>query len=98
MLEFEPPYPSLIITDRRHPYLPRRAVAAAVIDEDGDEHLAFSYARIRSPKPLLPLVLHEMSHLKAWRVHGHDMLTHGFKFNEICRKVASRTDCARVSH
>lgn len=94
LLDFQPPYPAIKVVTRSHPYLESRAMASAAVDVKGREHIVFRRKFIRSNADPLPLAIHELSHLKAWRLYGTDIPLHGRKFRKICRNAASRKACA----
>lgn len=94
VLAYEPPYPKIHIVSRRHSALERGAIAAAVIDAVGKEYLYFERRYLRRGYPIDGLVVHELAHLQAWRIHGVDVPKHGKEFKDICRLGASVQDCA----
>ena len=47
----------------------------------------------------LPLILdHEASHLKAWRLYGPGIETHGREFRRVCRKYARDRAACEIDH
>jgi len=92
-LDFQKPYPLIRIVNRRHKALEKGAIAAAIIDDLGKEYLYFQRKQLRIGAPIDGLVIHELSHLKAWRLHGTGISVHGHEFNSICRKAATSSDC-----
>ena len=93
--DFEPPYPVIRITSRRSDFLERNALATAAITEDGLEVIYMDRSRIIRGTPLLPLMLHELAHLKTWREHGIDVPVHGRQFMVICQSFADRRTCEK---
>ncbi|MEO0451223.1 MAG: SprT-like domain-containing protein [Pseudomonadota bacterium] len=92
-LDFAPPYPRIRIVDTDHSRLKERAVGVAAVTDTGESRIYLNRQYLRSRADLLPLVLHELAHLKAWRVHGFEIETHGPEFMQICRAVTARRNC-----
>lgn len=92
-LAFEDPKPIIRVVDRGHDRLPNHALAAAMVTESGREMVYFEREYLNSGAALTPLVIHELSHLLAWRQFGHDIAVHGPEFKAICRKASSRENC-----
>jgi len=94
VLDFAPPYPAIRIAGPGHSALRGSALARAQLNEDGDAVIYFNrHELIRRPN-VEALVLHELAHLKAWRIHGTDIATHGSEFLKICYEVTTRDNCA----
>lgn len=64
------------------------AIAKAVRWRDGDEAIYIVSTRAKSQSALLVVIDHEMSHLKAWRVHGENIKVHGHQWKSTCRKYS----------
>lgn len=92
-LGFQPPYPKVRIVSRKHPLLRRWSAAMAARNDQGEELVYFNRDDLIDNEALLPLVLHELSHLQAWRQHGMDIKTHGKEFMAICRAVIEKDQC-----
>ncbi|MHA7900811.1 MAG: SprT-like domain-containing protein [Henriciella sp.] len=98
-LDFAPPFPNVRIVDANNPLFRRsfsrgRTMALAAMNDEGEPFIYFNQKDLQTTEDLLSLVLHELSHLKAWRVYGRDIPAHGREFMAICRKVIRRSDCA----
>lgn len=98
-LDFAPPFPSIRIVDADHPMvrggvLRGRRMALAALNANGEPILYFNRQDLQATKDLSSLVLHELSHLKAWRVHGRGIAAHGPEFMAICLNVIRRSACA----
>lgn len=92
-LDYAPPFPRIRIVDARHSRLSGRAVGVATITETGESRIYLNRQYLASRADLLPLVLHELAHLKAWRMHGLAIEAHGPEFMQICRSVTARRNC-----
>ena len=97
-LDFASPFPSIRIVDADHPLvrgtvLHGRRMALAALNQHGDPVIYFNRQDLQAIDDLPSLVLHELSHLKAWRVHGQGIAAHGPEFMAICRKVIRRSAC-----
>lgn len=64
------------------------AIAKAVRWRDGDEAIYIVSTRAKSQSALLVVIDHEMSHLKAWRVHGENIKVHGHQWKSTCREYS----------
>jgi hypothetical protein len=96
MMDFAAPHPAIRIVDARHDILDDGGIGAATIDEDGKEYIYVNRDYLASGAPLAPLVIHELSHLKAWRVHGLQIAYHGKEYKEICHAFTARSHCKAV--
>lgn len=65
------------------------AIAKAVRWQDGDEAIYIVSTRTKSQFALMVVIDHEMSHLKAWRIHSEDIKVHGHRWKSICRKYSA---------
>lgn len=96
LMDFSTPYPGIRIVDADHPMLEDGAVGSATINDKGQEHLYFSRDYLAMGAPLAPLVIHELAHLQAWRIHGVNIAPHGREFKKICRAATARSHCVAV--
>ncbi len=92
-LNFEAPFPRIRVVDPHHPRLHGRAVGVAAVTVTGESRIYLNRQYLSTRAHLLPLVLHELAHLKAWRRHGLEIETHGPEFMQICRAVTARRNC-----
>ena len=92
-LDFQPPFPAIRIIDAKSTKLYRRTLAWAARNEAGEEFIYFNRSHLVGREKLLPLVLHELAHLKAWREHGLAIELHGDEFQTICQSVTRRKHC-----
>ena len=95
-LEFQPPFPTIRIVDAKSTKLYRRTLAWAARSNTGEEFLYFNRSHLIGREKLLPLVLHELAHLKAWRQHGLGIEMHGAEFQSICQSVTWRKHCTAM--
>lgn len=91
-LDFQAPYPRIEIVHGRR--VNRKTLASASVDIDGVERIVIRREHVRSERELLPLLVHELSHLQAWRRHGTTIAVHGREFWQICRVAAKAEACA----
>lgn len=92
LLDFQAPYPEIKIVDRRRK--DQMILANAYIGKDGSETIAISRRQLQASQPLLPLLVHELAHLQAWRRYGTVIAVHGQEFQQICRSAVSIEACA----
>ena len=92
-LDYAPPFPRIRIVDAHHSRLHGRAVGVATITDTGESRIYLNRQYLKTRADLLPLVLHKLAHLKAWRMHGFAIETHGPEFMQICRSVTARRNC-----
>jgi len=64
-----------------------------LICKHGREWIYFQARYVASGKPLMPLVMHEIAHLKTWRRFGHGIASHGAEFNAVCSAATDIRDC-----
>lgn len=65
----------------------------AARNDQGEELIYFNRDNLIDNEALLPVVLHELSHLQAWRKHGLEIKPHGKEFMAICRSVIEKDQC-----
>ena len=92
-LDYQPPFPNVRIVNPSHPRLRGHALGVAAMTADGEARLYFSRTDLVSRRDLKPLILHELAHLKAWRMHGFDIAAYGPEFTKICRSVSRPENC-----
>ena len=91
-----PPHPSIHIVEPNHDRLRNNAVAVAMVDASGREYIYFNRDGVRRALSLNPIVFHEVAHLKAWRLYGHDIEAHGPEFKTVCWTLTSRYHCTET--
>ena len=94
LLDFAPPYPAIRIAGPGHSALDGSTIARAELSEAGDAYIYFDRRKLISRLDLHAVVLHELAHLKAWRMYGPHIAPHGREFQEICKQVTTREKCA----
>jgi SprT-like family len=91
-----PPLPSIKIVSPRHDLMRHSRVGMAAVTASGKELIYFNRAHLETRKSIEPLVMHEVAHLKAWRIHGHAIKSHGKEYKAVCRAVTDRKNCTRL--
>ena len=91
-----PPHPSIHIVEPNHDRLQNNAVAVAMDDSSGRDYIYFNRDGVRRALSLNPIVFHEVAHLKAWRLYGHDIEAHGPEFKTVCWALTSRYHCTEA--
>ena len=94
LLDFAPPYPTIRIAGPGHSALGGSMIARAELSEAGYAYIYFDRRKLMRRSDLQAVVLHELAHLKAWRIYGTDIASHGREFREICNQVTTREKCA----
>ena len=94
-LNFAPPYPSIRIIDPRHALMSNTRIGLAIVTETGEERIYINRDYIERRSDIDALILHEIAHLQAWRVHGRNIAPHGRAYQKICRSVLPRRGCER---
>lgn len=92
-LGFQPPYPNVRIVSPKHSLLSRWTVALAARNASGQEFIYVNRHYLIEGEALLPLMLHELAHLQAWRRHGMEIKPHGREFMAICKSVTEKANC-----
>lgn len=92
-LDFAAPFPRIRIVDWHDPVLKGQAIGVAAIAAGDEERIYLNRQYLSTHAELMPLILHELAHLKAWRVHGHAIAPHGREFMAICHSVTAVRNC-----
>lgn len=91
------PAPTVVVIPFGDPRLSMSEWAKAVRYDSGRDEIWIAEDAARRGD--LELILdHEASHLKAWRVHGEGIETHGKEWRRICRKYARNKAACRIDH
>jgi len=93
LLNFSPPYPAIRIAGAGHSALGGSTIARAELSDEGDSYIYFDRRNLMGRSDLQAVVLHELAHLKAWRIHGTEIAAHGREFREICHQVTTSEKC-----
>ncbi len=78
----------------KHALLGRgNVIGRAVRYDDGFQEILMREGM--SERQKLGILLHEVSHILAWTLHGTDVSPHGKQFNNICWKLVSVASLGR---
>ena len=78
----------------KHALLGRgHVIGRAVRYDDGHQEILMREGM--SERQKLGILLHEVSHILAWTLHGTDVAPHGRDFNNICWKLVSAASLGR---
>lgn len=94
LLDLARPYPTIRLANPSHRLLQYSSGALAAKNAGGQEFIYFDRNRLSNKQSLRPLVLHELAHLKAWRLHGIEIAEHGPEFRKVCHSATTRRNCA----
>ncbi|MEL6860067.1 MAG: SprT-like domain-containing protein [Pseudomonadota bacterium] len=92
--ELAPPYPQIRIVDKNHEAFPDYGLAVAMRSASGREYIYFNRSYLEKTSDLDSTVMHELAHIKTWRMHGIHVREHGKEYRTICRAATDRDHCS----
>jgi hypothetical protein len=97
-MNFQKPYPVIEVVSSSHWSLEgRHAQASASLDMEGKGWIYIKTSTmLNQDRFVRGLLLHEFSHLQAWRDYGIHVPMHGAQFQDICRKYGTRKECKSI--